>query len=130
MRFFAAIIGLSTVFGSLSVGAEVRHAVSPITDLSCMSLNISEAHAMDPSFIVHVRASPANNSPDVGEAGSIILARHPAVERNGFVAVVLFNGRPGWISKNDVKPWVSPSGNGQSCIPSRMSDGSIGFAFR
>lgn len=110
--------------------AGVRKAVAPLPGLACMSVNMTQAQAMDPSFVVPIRAEPTATSPAVGQAAAIVLRRSPKVERNGFLAAVLFNGRPGWIAASQVRPWKNPGANGQQCVPTRMSDGSIGFVFR
>ena len=109
--------------------AAPRTAVAPIPGLACMSLKVSDAQAMDPHFIVPLHQDPSESSPAMGRASGIVLVRNPEVQQNGFVAAVLFNGRPGWIKADGIKPWVNPGGNGQRCVPSRMSDGSIGFNF-
>jgi hypothetical protein len=94
-----------------------------------MSLNMTQQQAMDPSFVIPFRSQPSGSAPQVGRAGAIVIVRSPRVETNGFLAVVQFDGQPGWIAASDVVPWKNPGGNGQRCIPSRMSDGSVGFAF-
>jgi hypothetical protein len=93
-----------------------------------MSLKMTDAQAMDPSFVVPFRGAPSKTSPVVGRAAATVLARSPLVERNGFLEAVLFNGRVGWIAADAVRPWTNLGGNGQRCVPSRMSDGSLGFA--
>ena len=123
--FAAAVLALPAVSA-----AQVRRAVAPIPGLVCMSLNMTQQQAMDPSFIVPFRSEPSANASAVGRASAIVIVRDPKVETNGFLAVIQFNGHPGWIAASDVVPWKNPGGNGQRCIPSRMSDGSVGFAFR
>lgn len=112
------------------VSAQGRTAVAPEPGLVCMSLRMTEAQAMDPAFVVPLRSAPSATAPSIGQASAIVLVRSPEVVSNGFVKAVLFNGREGWIAAADIKPWHNPGGSGQRCIPSRMSDGSIGFAFR
>lgn len=112
------------------VSAQGRTAVAPESGLACMSLRMTETQAMDPSFVVPLRSAPSATAPSIGQASAIVLVRSPQVVSNGFVKAILFNGREGWIAAADIKPWQNPSGNGQRCIPSKMSDGSIGFAFR
>ena len=107
--------------------AAPRTAVAPIPELACASLKITDAQGMDPNFVVPLHQQPSDASPVVGRAAAAVLVRNPKIQQNGFVAAVLFNGRPGWIKADDIKPWVNPGGNGQRCYPSRMSDGSIGF---
>ncbi len=107
--------------------AAPRTVVAPIPSLACRSLKFTEAQARDPNFVVHLYEQPSEAAPVVGRAAAAVLVRNPEVQQNGFVAAVLFNGRPGWIKADDIKPWVNPGGNGQRCYPARMSDGSIGF---
>lgn len=118
---------LTAAFG---VRAEARTAVAPLEGLACMSLNMTQEQAMDPSFVVPLYSEPTSGSRAVGQASSIVIVRNPEVEKNGFISAVLFNGRSGWIAASKVRPWQNPGGNGQRCVPSRMSDGSVGFAFR
>ena len=125
-----SLIGLSVVFtASHSAYAAPRTVVAPIPELACMSLKVSDAQAMDPNFVVPLHQEPSEPSPAIGRASGIVLVRNPRIQQNGFVAAVLFNGHPGWIKADDIKSWVNPGGNGQRCVPSRMSDGSIGFDF-
>jgi len=126
---FSLLLVATFLFPGVAV-AGVRRAVAPMPGLDCMSLNMTQAQAVDSSFVVRIRAEPSATSPAVGQAAAIVLIRSPRVEKNGFLEAVLFNGRIGWIAASKVRPWRSPSGNGQRCVPSRMSDGSIGFAFR
>jgi hypothetical protein len=122
-------LGLSVVLVIPGVAFALgRHAVGPAPGLVCMALKMTNAQAMDPSFVVSFHAAPSKTSPVVGRAAATVLARNPPVERNGFLEAVLFNGRVGWIAADAVRPWVNPSGNGQRCVPSRMSDGSLGIA--
>jgi hypothetical protein len=126
---FSLLLAAALMFPGVAV-AGVRRAVAPMPGLDCMSLNMTRVQAMDPSFVVPIRAEPSATSPRVGQAAAIVLVRSPSVQKNGFLEAVLFNGHVGWIAASEVRPWTSPSGNAQRCVPSRMSDGSIGFAFR
>ncbi len=107
--------------------AAPRYPVAPFPGLACMSLKVTNQQAMDPSFVVPVYQQPSGNSPAVGRASAIVFARKPEVVKNGFVAAVLFNGTSGWVSANTVGPWHTMDGSPRRCVPSRMSDGSIGF---
>ncbi len=112
--------------GTQSFAAQ-RYPVAPIPSLSCMSLKVTDKQAMDPSFVVPLYEKPSSASPVVGRASALVLAKNPLVSRDGFIAVVLFNGVPGWISAKEVGPWHTMDGSPGRCVPSRMSDGSIGF---
>lgn len=107
--------------------AQVRRVVGPATGLTCMSLKVTDKQAMDPAFVVPFHVEPASTSPAVGRATATVFVRSPVVEQNGFLQAMLFNGKVGWISASAVKPWTNLGGTGERCIPSRMSDGSLGI---
>ncbi len=127
----ARVLSVVVVLGAPSLAfAAIRYAVAPQPGLACASLNMTDQQAMDPSFIVPLRSAPSASAPAVGQAGSIVLIRYPRVEENGYLSAVLLNGRQGWILASAVRVWQSPGGGSHRCIPSRMSDGSLGFAFK
>ena len=88
--------------------AQVRHVVGPAPGLVCMSLKVTDAQAMDPSFVVPFHAAPSPTSPAIGRATAVVLARDPLVERNGFIQAVLFNGKEGWVAADALRPWTNP----------------------
>jgi hypothetical protein len=111
-------------------GQQVRHVIGPATGLMCMSLKVTDAQARDPTFVVPFYSEPSSGSPSVGRATATVFVRSPVVQQNGYLQAMLFNGKEGWIAANAVKPWTNPGGNGQRCVPSRMSDGSLGISPR
>lgn len=115
------------VFGTLPVHAAPRYPVAPIPGFECMALKVSDSEAMNPWLIVPLKAEPTNASSDVGRVSAILFVKTPEVVQNGFVEAMIFNGQRGWVSASAIKPWKSMNGSSQQCIPSRMSDGSIGF---
>ena len=122
------IVGFLTITGHAY--AQGRQVVGRLDGFQCMSLKVSDRQAMDPSFIVPLKAEPSASSSDIGRAAATVFVRSPLVERNGYIAAILYNGRPGWIAATTVSAWHSPGGPAHECIPSRMSDGSIGLTFR
>jgi hypothetical protein len=114
------------VFGA-TASAGPRQPVAPLAGFKCMALNVTDQQAMDPHFLVPLKQEPSTGSADVGRASSVVLVQDPEVARNGFLAAILFNGRQGWVQSSALKPWHSLNGSAERCIPSRMSDGSIGF---
>jgi hypothetical protein len=126
-RTVLLIVGVSLSLPAVGL-AQARHAIGPAPGLACMSLNVTQAQAMDPTFVVPFRAAPSQSSAVVGRATAVVFVRNPEVARNGFLEAVQFNGHLGWIAASAVRPWVNPGGNGQRCVPSRMSDGSLGIA--
>ncbi len=124
-RFFTlTVCGLAWTTASW---ASPRYPVSAVPTLSCMSLKVTDQQAMDPSFVVPFYKGPSERTPVVGRASSVVLVKKPVVEKDGFIAAVLFNGVPGWVSAATLGPWHTMDGSSGRCIPSRMSDGSIGF---
>ena len=136
MRLRTLVFATACVLQSAAVGpfstayGQVRRVVGPATGLMCMSLKVTDAQAMDPAFVVPFYSEPSSASPSVGQATATVFVRSPVVQQNGYLQAMLFNGRVGWIAANAVKPWTNPGGNGQRCVPSRMSDGSLGIAPR
>jgi hypothetical protein len=136
MRLRSLVFATACVLPSIIVGpvatayGQVRHVVGPATGLMCMSLKVTDAQAMDPAFVVPFYSEPSSASPPVGRATATVFVRSPVVQQNGFLQAMLFDGRVGWIAASAVRPWTNLGGNGQRCVPSRMSDGSLGIAPR
>lgn len=127
IRLLSTLLLISTASPAL---AQARHVVGRLSGFACMSLKVTDRQAMDPSFVVPLKTQPSASASDVGRAAATVFVRSPVVERNGYIAAILFNGQPGWISANALVAWHSPGGPAHECIPSRMSDGSIGLTFR
>lgn len=69
-----------------------------------------------------VRRDPSAASDVVGRVGSRALVPSlPGV--NGFTAVILPDGRPGWIED----AWLKPTPRGESCDAVLLSNGRFGF---
>ncbi len=127
MRSRFVALTLCGLAWSTTSWASPRYPVAPLPSLSCLSLKVTDQQAMDPSFVVPLYEKPSLSSQVVGRASAIVLAKNPMVSRDGFIAAVLFNGVTGWVPAKDVGPWHTMNGSPGRCVPSRMSDGSIGF---
>ena len=122
------IVGFLTITGHAH--AQGLQVVGRLDGFACMSLNVTDKQAMDPSFVVPLRTEPSASSPAMGRAAATVYVRSPIVERNGYVAAILYDGRPGWIAASAISKWHSPGGPAHECIPSRMSNGLIGSTVR
>jgi len=130
---FGLVIGLLGILCgwlSDSANAERLYAIRPLSGYACMSLNLTEQQLGDNSVIVPILSKPSSTAQRVGEASSIIIAVSPLREVNGYVEVLRLDGGSGWIAGQYVKPWRNPGNSGRSCVPSLMSNGTPGFAFK
>ena len=59
----------------------------------------------------------------LGERWSVLIVREPRVVVNGFVQVLQFNRREGWIEGRHIKP-MDPFAR---CTPSVISNGKLGI---
>lgn len=105
------------------------HAIRPIPGYVCMALNLSDRQMMDPSVHVPIRVAPSSDAATTGNAIASVIVAWPKREENGYLQVLQLNGRTGWIQAQFLKPWQNPSGNGQRCYPSMMSNGRVGFDY-
>jgi hypothetical protein len=101
-------------------------AMSPIEGYKCMSVNWPEEKKWDRAAAPKVYRGPSEESAQVGVQGEPAIVKWPMNELNGFVEIIR-PGRPGgqraWIKASDL------TGLRANCVPSHMSDGSVGFKF-
>lgn len=110
--------------------AQGLHAVRPVPGYQCMSLNLSEQQMEDRSLVVPVLAGPSKGAQVVGRAPAVIFAGVPPREVNGYVQVLRFNKQTGWMEASFLKAWRNPGSSGQQCVPSFMSNGSLGIGMK
>lgn len=110
-----------------SAQAQGLQAVRPLIGYKCMALNLSQQQMMTQT--VPMLAQPSVGAPKVGiVAATVIAADSEPV--NGFQKVLRLDRKVGWVSSQYLKPWANPGGSGQKCVPSVMSNGSLGYAFQ
>jgi hypothetical protein len=110
--------------GSVCAHAQALTAVHPLSGYKCMALNLSPEEMM--TKLVPMLSNPNSTSQRIGYvAATVIASDQPPV--NSYQKVIRFDGKEGWVAEQYLKPWVNPGGNGQKCIPSVMSNGSLGF---
>ena len=114
-------------FGALAAipaHAQGLRAVEPLPGYACAKLNATDAQMMNPngSGIVVRPATRHDAAPGV-EAPSVLLVCEPRVVVNGFVQLVQFNRKEGWIEARHVKA-MDPFAR---CTPSVMSNGRLGI---
>lgn len=108
--------------GQTTVTGHVPHA-------RCMTLNLTPQQMMDTSVDVPVRATPQGDAPTIGSTGATVIVREGSLT-NGFVEVMLANGRTGWMEANSLRPWTPRPGTQATCRPAVLSNGRFGFDIR
>ena len=109
--------------------AQGLHAVSPLPGYSCMTLNLTEEQARDFNALPPVMQQPSPTAGKLGVAGAIVITVDPVRVINGYVAVLMPDGRSGWVQANRLYPYRNPRNPSVRCVPSMMSNGKPGFAF-
>ncbi len=127
-KFILSLV-VAGAFGSTQTNAAPSEAVRPLPGYVCMALNMSPDQLMKPDVHVTMLKDPGPSSPPVGYAAATVIASEEP-PTNGYRRVLRFDGVQGWISSAKLKPWVNPSGNGQRCTPSVMSNGRLGLNFK
>lgn len=119
-------LGLAT---TVQADAQQLRAVRPIPGYSCMALNLTEQEMFDPNAIPSVVEQPSPSARKIGLASSVVITEEPRHAQNGYVAMMMPDGRHGWIAADKLKPYRSTSNPPARCVPSIMSDGRPGIAF-
>jgi hypothetical protein len=109
--------------------AQGLHAVRPLPGYSCMSLNLTEDQVRDFSALPPVMQQPSPTAPKLGVAGAIVMTVNPARVANGYIAVLMPDGRSGWVQVDKLRPYRNPTNPAVRCVPSMMANGRPGFAF-
>ncbi|MDJ0390183.1 hypothetical protein QMO56_18900 [Roseomonas sp. E05] len=124
-----SLIGLG--LGAVTqVEAQPLRAIRPLSGYSCMALNLTEQQMFDPSAVPPVMAEPSPTARRIGSAGAIVITADPLRSQNGYVAMMMPDGKHGWIAADKLKPYRSAANPTARCIPSMMSDGRPGFTFQ
>lgn len=120
--------GLLTLWGHRADAQGLR-AVQPLAGYSCMSLNLTQEQMMDFNAVPPVLAAPRAGAPKLGDTSSVVIVASPLRSENGYVSMLMLDGRPGWVQASKLKPYRSASNPSARCVPSMMSNGQPGFAF-
>lgn len=123
-----AAIGLVTT-GTYQAAAQGLRAVQPLSGYSCMSVNLTQEQMMDFNAVPPVMAAPRPDAAKIGETSSVVIVASPVHSDNGFVSMLMLDGRPGWVQGSKLKPYRNASNPSVRCVPSMMSNGKLGFAF-
>ena len=122
------LIGV-VLFGSAASQADELHAVQPIPGLSCMSVKMTEQQAFDFNAMPPVMQEPSATSQRIGSAAAVVMTVEPPRIQNGYVAMMMLNGKYGWVQASRLEPYTSKSTPPAHCVPSMMSNGRPGLAF-
>lgn len=99
----------------------------PLPGYRCMMLNLTERQSMDPGVHVDVLDAPSPSAHPQGMAGSVVAVTDPAIRQDGYVRMVMANGRPGWIRESMLRPYHSLGDPSARCRPVVLPSGVIGF---
>lgn len=126
------ILLLAGALTSISTLAEARgpEVARHLIGYQCMGLNLTREQMLSSSNVPSVLAQPRPDAPQLGEASASIIVVAPLRIVNGYAETLYFNGQPGWIAANMIKPWASASMPRAKCIPALMADGKPGFDYR
>lgn len=124
---FSALIGVTFMTAGAPSWAQGVRAIAPLQGYSCMSLNLTEEEMMHESSSPVIRQEPSPSAAPIGRAASQVIAVDPVRAKNGYIAVLTLDGKPGWVDANKVKPYRSVSNPNARCVPSMMSNGQPGF---
>ena len=132
-RLLSAALAVGwTVCSAGTAGAQLAGqttVTSHIPNARCMTLNLAPQQMADPSVDIPVRATPRTDAPTIGSTGATVIVREGSLT-NGFVEVMLANGRTGWMEANSLRPWAPRPGTQATCRPAVLSNGRFGFDIR
>jgi hypothetical protein len=108
--------------------AQGRHAVAPLPPgYACMRLNLPPGVLYEHRNMgVPVLAAPSASAQVIGQASEVVVVPSPPQPQNGFLRVVITQTSSGWTDARYLRPWSNPYAPKARCVPSIMSDGSIG----
>ncbi|WP_145144360.1 SH3 domain-containing protein [Roseomonas gilardii] len=109
--------------------AQSLRAVRPIEGYSCMQLNLTEQQMFDPNAVPAVREEPSPGARRIGSAASVVIIENPVRSKNGFVAMMMPDGKKGWVEASKLAPYRDDAHPATRCTPSVMSNGRIGLDF-
>lgn len=124
------VISTCTILCS-STSAFALTAVKALEGYKCLRVHIPEEKRFDPSALPPVFEAPTEASKLIGHNGTAAFVKWPLNEVDGFVEIIWGQkGVRGWIRKSILRPWRTkrtPHGPASECVPSIMSDGTIGI---
>lgn len=123
---------LTTLFVTtpLTLAAEGYAVREHLAGAKCMLLNLSFDQMMDESIKIPIRASPRQDATEIGTPGSTVIVRDTPASPNGYVEVMLADGRTGWLQERWLKPWASSTSPQRRCRPALFANGRVGFDIR
>lgn len=122
-------VGLAASLFSTAAFAERPHVVGPLPGYTCMALSLTEQQAMDPNVRIPVFDRPASDGRQVGIAAGIVAVKDPPDIVNGFTEALFPTGATVWIKSGMLRPYHSLGDPTARCVPSKLSDGRLGFDF-
>jgi len=102
-------------------------AVRPVPGYICMLLTPEDELATVQSELPPVFAAPSRAAKIVGYPTGTVFVKWPLHSVGGYVEMLRLNGQAGWIDAGHLRVWHPMSNQNAKCVPSVMSDGSLGF---
>jgi hypothetical protein len=131
MNVFKSATLLAAVMAPAGLAsAQGLHAVHPLAGYTCAQVNLSAEQLRDFSALPPIFQSPSANAPRTGTAGATVIVVSPPRIVNGLQQILQLDGQLGWTAADKLKPWSNPMFPHGACIPSQMSNGHPGFAYR
>lgn len=127
MGLFKSAFVAGTVLIAVPCSAQGITVVGYIPGAKCMLLNLTHEQLMDNSIDIPIRTEPRLDAPELALSTVTVIVRDIPGNTNGFVEVMLANGRTGWIESRWLKPWSNPNSPTARCRPVVLSNGRLGF---
>lgn len=126
----AALAAMTSIVIMQRTFAQGVTPVRQAPGLKCMSLDQAALAATRQDELPPIVSAPTPDAQRIGYPGGIVFEKSPRIETNGYVAVVLLNGRNGWIEAARLQPWHPANGGNARCTPMLMSNGLLGQQVR
>jgi len=124
MRLLVKTAFLAVSVIQFSYPAYALTAMKAIDGLVCMDLNLPDSvlRNVHGDGLPPVYSQPNEHSTIIGTAGGMIYVVEPMKAINGFVEYIRPDWQHAWIKLEYLKPHTD-----FTCIPSKMSNGRLGF---
>lgn len=129
-RLLASLIAAGLLGTSSVAQAEGLRAVRSLEGFKCMMPNMTEAQMLHDPNSPSIMQQPSSGAREIGQTAAQVIVYDPVRTENGFVEVLALSGQSGWVQSSQLIPYRSVSNPSARCIPSMMSNGRPGFAFR
>jgi hypothetical protein len=121
------IAGSFSLAGHVADAQGVR-ASQQLPGYTCMSLALDPGQIRSFASLPPIKDAPRDDARTIGVASSVVFARTSERLVNGWTEVIMPNRKRGWVNAGYLRPYHSASNPSARCVPSIMSNGSIGIS--